>query len=87
MAVIDTVDEYLDSRSADNEPGPDGRGAADPKVTRIALQVGKRSSYLPSYIREIWPFAVNDSPLAGAVLEIEDIEGRDFLIKEIEIEE
>jgi hydrogenase nickel incorporation protein HypA/HybF len=77
MAVVDTVDEYLDANY----------GARVTRVTRVALQVGDRSSYLPSYLREIWPIAVSGTSLDGAALEIEGAEGRDFLIREIEIEE
>jgi Zn finger protein HypA/HybF involved in hydrogenase expression len=79
MAVTDTVDEYLNVTY-------DGI-AAQSRVTRVTLQIGKRSSYIPSYISEIWPFAVKGTSLDGAALETEDIEGKDFLIKEIEVEE
>jgi Zn finger protein HypA/HybF involved in hydrogenase expression len=87
-AVVDTVEEYLKARQADGaaETAAAGDGVSL-RVTRVALQVGERSSYVPSYIKEIWPLAVNDSPLGGADLEIESIEGADFFIKEIEIEE
>jgi Zn finger protein HypA/HybF involved in hydrogenase expression len=76
-AVVATVDEYLDANY----------GARPVRVTRVALQIGDRSSYVPSSLREIWPFAVKETSLDGAALEIEDVGGRDFLIKEIEIEE
>jgi hydrogenase nickel incorporation protein HypA/HybF len=82
IAVVDTVDEYLKA---------DGRTPAPPltavKITRVALQIGDRSSYLPSYIREIWPVAVKGTSLDGAALETETIDGGGFFIKEIEIEE
>jgi Zn finger protein HypA/HybF involved in hydrogenase expression len=92
MSVVDTVDEYLKASYAD---ATDGAPAGSPKlpassgakITRITLQVGERSTYIPSYIREIWPFAVNGTSLDGAALGIEDIPGKDFLIKEIEVEE
>jgi Zn finger protein HypA/HybF involved in hydrogenase expression len=96
MAVVKTVDEYLDARGAQNEKEGAEENAAGGRppettpgvrVTRVTLQVGDRSSYLPSYIREIWPLAVNGTSLDGAALEIEDSEGADFFIKEIEIEE
>jgi Zn finger protein HypA/HybF involved in hydrogenase expression len=57
------------------------------KITRITLQIGKQSSYLPSCIREIWPFAVNETSLNDAALDIEELPGKGFLIKEIEIED
>jgi hypothetical protein len=88
MAVVDTVDEYLNT-SYGGEAGESIPAVrkAPPRVTRIALQVGSRSSYIPSYIREIWPFAVKETSLDGAALETEEMDGNDFLIKEIEIEE
>jgi Zn finger protein HypA/HybF involved in hydrogenase expression len=88
MAVVDTVDEYLKaSYGEDAGTGIPVAMKSPTKVTRITLQVGNRSSYIPSYIREIWPFAVKETSLDGASLETEDIDGKDFLIKEIEIEE
>ncbi|MDR3225845.1 MAG: hydrogenase maturation nickel metallochaperone HypA [Clostridiales Family XIII bacterium] len=75
MAVVDTVDEYLKARDE------------DANITRITLQIGKQSSYLPPYIREIWPFAINETSLDGAALDIEELPGKEFFIKEIEIEE
>jgi Zn finger protein HypA/HybF involved in hydrogenase expression len=88
MAVVETVDEYLNASYGDGaEANPLSVKKPPAKVTRITLQVGNRSSYIPSYIREIWPFAVKETSLDGAALETEDINGRDFLIKEIEIEE
>jgi hypothetical protein len=116
MAVVDTVDAYLNATYKDasraagaglsrpgahdseiaNRKGASGAAAqanassaseVPAKVMRITLQIGKRSSYIPSYISEIWPFAVKETSLDGAILETEDIEGKDFLIKEIEIEE
>ncbi|MDR0520023.1 MAG: hydrogenase maturation nickel metallochaperone HypA [Clostridiales Family XIII bacterium] len=91
-SVIETVDKYLEGAGG---AAPCGDAAGSPvagvgsaaRVTRIALQVGKHSSYIPGCIREIWPYAVKETSLGSAVLEIEDIAGRDFLIKEIEIEE
>jgi len=101
MAVVDTVDEYLKAKDGGEPAGKNAKGGAEAKpaedprvdpdagahITRITLQIGKQSSYLPSYIREIWPFAVNETSLDGAALEIEDLPGKEFLIKEIEIEE
>jgi Zn finger protein HypA/HybF involved in hydrogenase expression len=88
MAVVDTVDEYLQASYGEDAGANIPATRKSPaKVTRITLQVGNRSSYIPSYISEIWPFAVKETSLDGAVLETEDIDGRDFLIKEIEIEE
>jgi Zn finger protein HypA/HybF involved in hydrogenase expression len=81
VAVADTVDEYLKASYGE------AAGKPAPKVTRVTLQIGGRSSYLPSYVREIWPVAVKGTSLEGAAVETEDIEGRDFLIKEIEVEE
>jgi Zn finger protein HypA/HybF involved in hydrogenase expression len=94
MAVVKTVDEYLDASGAREEADEKGlpddeQTATRPRVrvTRVTLEVGDRSSYIPSYLREIWPLAVNDTSLEGAALDIEDASGADFLIKEIEIEE
>jgi Zn finger protein HypA/HybF involved in hydrogenase expression len=95
MSVVDTVDEYLKANYGGAETSSDSADSKDStlprvsgvKVTRISLQVGERSSYIPAYIREIWPFAVGDTVLDCASLEIEEAPGRDFLIKEIEIEE
>jgi Zn finger protein HypA/HybF involved in hydrogenase expression len=81
-AVVDTVEEYLGANY-----GGAAEGKPAPTVTRVALQIGNRSSYLPAYIREIWPVAVKGTSLESAVLETGEIEGRDFLIKEIEVEE
>jgi Zn finger protein HypA/HybF involved in hydrogenase expression len=92
-AVIETVDKYLGESHGGSDSGGEAAGSpqvgAGPaaRVTRIALQVGKQSSYIPACIREIWPYAVKETSLGSAALEIEDIAGRDFLIKEIEIEE
>jgi Zn finger protein HypA/HybF involved in hydrogenase expression len=88
MSVVETVDEYLKA-SYGEDAGTQVPAVSKPpvKVTRITLQVGDRSSYIPSYIREIWPFAVKETSLDGAALETEDVDGKDFLIKEIEIEE
>jgi Zn finger protein HypA/HybF involved in hydrogenase expression len=83
MAVVDAVDEYLDAACG---PPSGGRSPAA-AVTRVTLQVGDRSSYVPSCLREIWPFAVNETSLENAALEIEDVCGTDLLIKGIEIEE
>jgi uncharacterized protein YjbI with pentapeptide repeats len=75
----------LDGANPDPLNADEADGA--PKVTRVALQIGRRSSYLPAYIEEIWPVAVKGTSLEGAALQTEQINGRDFLIKEIEIEE
>jgi Zn finger protein HypA/HybF involved in hydrogenase expression len=77
LSVIDTVDEYLKAGYKDGSP----------RVTRVTLQVGRRSSCVPACIREVWPFAANDTCLGAAKLEIEELPGREFLIKEIEVEE
>jgi Zn finger protein HypA/HybF involved in hydrogenase expression len=77
MSVVDTVDEYLKA----------GYPSGSPCVTRVTLQVGRLSSYIPAYISEIWPFAANETCLGAARLEIEELPGREFLIKEIEVEE
>jgi Zn finger protein HypA/HybF involved in hydrogenase expression len=79
-AVVDTVDDYLKASYKE-------KTKPVPNVTRVVLQIGRKSSYLAEYIYEIWPVAVNGTSLECAALETEQVEGGDFLIKEIEIEE
>jgi hydrogenase nickel incorporation protein HypA/HybF len=45
-------------------------------VTRVRLEIGKLSAVLPDAVRFCFDVCIEDTPLAGAALEIDEIEGR-----------
>jgi len=56
------------------------------RVTRVRLQIGKQSAVMPEAIRFCFDLCAEDTPLAGARLEIEETSGQELLIAEMEIE-
>ena len=62
------------------------RIAAEQQLTRIdalVLQVGRESPVVPAYLRACFPAAVDKTAMADTRLEIEILEGKEFLIKEL----
>ena len=60
--------------------------AEEHKLTRIdalVLQVGRDSPVVPGYLKACYPAAVDGTRMADTRLEIEILEGKDFLIKEL----
>lgn len=60
--------------------------AAEQKLTRIdalVLQVGRDAPVVPGYLKACFPAAVDGTLMADTRLEIEILEGKDFLIKEL----
>ena len=53
------------------------------EVEAIVLQVGKQSAVVPKYLKRCYPAAVDGTMLEHTALEIELLEGAEFLIKEI----
>ena len=54
------------------------------KIKHITLEVGMESTYVPAYLKKLFPVAIDQEPLMkGAQLHIEMVPGRGLLIKEI----
>ena len=53
------------------------------EVEAIVLQVGETSPVIPEYLQKCFPAAVDGTMLEKTLLEIERINGREFIIKEI----
>ncbi len=50
--------------------------AAGQRVTRVRLQIGQLSAVMPHAIRFCFELCAKDTPVAGALLEIDEIPGR-----------
>jgi hydrogenase nickel incorporation protein HypA/HybF len=50
--------------------------AAGQRVTRVRLEIGKLSAVLPDAIRFCFAICAQDTPAAGAALEIDEMPGR-----------
>ena len=48
----------------------------DKRVTLVRLRIGELSGVVPDALRFCWDLAADGTPLAGAALEIEEIEAR-----------
>lgn len=54
------------------------------RIKHITLEVGMESTYVPAYLKKLFPVAIDQEPLMkGAQLRIEMVSGRGLLIKEI----
>ena len=60
--------------------------AVGARVSRVKLQIGKRSGIEPGAIRFCFPICAADTVLAGATLEIDEPDGEELLVKEMEVE-
>jgi hydrogenase nickel incorporation protein HypA/HybF len=56
------------------------------RVIRVRLQIGKGSAVMPDAIRFCFDLVAENTPLAGARLEIEETSGQELLIQEMEVE-
>ena len=56
------------------------------RVTRVRLQIGKRSAVMPDAIRFCFDLCAEGTAAQGAQLEIEETAGDELLIREMEIE-
>jgi hydrogenase nickel incorporation protein HypA/HybF len=56
------------------------------RVTRVRLQVGKRTAVMPDALRFCFELCAEGTPVAGAKLEIDETPGDELLIKEMEVE-
>ena len=54
-------------------------------VTRVRLAIGKRSAVLPESVRFCFDVCAKGTVLEGALLEIEQPEGEELKIREMEI--
>lgn len=50
--------------------------AGDQKICRVKLEIGKLSAIMPDAIRFCFELCAKDTALDGAVLEIDEVEGR-----------
>jgi hydrogenase nickel incorporation protein HypA/HybF len=53
------------------------------EVEAIVLQVGKESGVVPSYLHACYPAAVDGTIFEKTLLEVDEVDGREFLLKEI----
>ena len=53
------------------------------EVEAIVLQVGEQSGVIPKYLHNCFPAAVDGTMMENTVLEVEEIRGREFNLKEI----
>jgi hydrogenase nickel incorporation protein HypA/HybF len=54
-------------------------------VTRLVLEIGRLTAVLPDAIRFCFELATEDTPLAGARLEIVETAGDELRIREMEV--
>lgn len=54
------------------------------KIRYVTLEVGKESTYVPMYLKKLFPIAAERFPVAkGSELRLQMVSGRSLLIKEI----
>jgi len=53
------------------------------EVEAIVLQVGDESGVVPSYLHACYPAAVDGTLLEKTLLEVDEVKGEHFLLKEI----
>jgi hydrogenase nickel incorporation protein HypA/HybF len=59
--------------------------AGEQRVIRIRLTIGKLSAIMPDAIRFCFDVCAKNTPLEGALLEIDQPPGDELLIKEMEV--
>jgi hydrogenase nickel incorporation protein HypA/HybF len=59
-----------------------GEGA---RVTRVVVAIGPEAAVVPEALRFCFELAAADTPVAGATLEIESIEGAGLRLQRIEV--
>lgn len=59
--------------------------AGEQRVIRIRLAIGRLSAVMPEAIRFCFDVCAQNTPLEGALLEIDQPPGNELLIKEMEV--
>lgn len=59
--------------------------AGEQRVIRIRLAIGRLSAVMPEAIRFCFDVCAQNTPLEGALLEIDQPPGSELLIKEMEV--